>query len=431
MKKLLVIVYYWPPSGGAGVQRWLKFVKYLPQFGWLPTVITTTDGDYPVIDGSLYEEVPNGIKVVRTKTPTFGKLYKKINGSNSNIPYGSLESNSNDSIIKKISLWFRLNLVIPDARILWNRYAYKAASKELLIDKYDAVVTSGPPHSTHLIGLKLKKKFNINWITDFRDPWTKIDYLEKVNRLFITKLIDRKLEKKVVLGCDKIITINRKIAEEFNNSNKTHVITNGFDPADFKDIEKKYSKENFCLNYFGNIMIERDPSSILKAVYSLRKKGIVDIRINFWGIVSEEVRSKIYEIDKNKVVNIHSYIPHTEMLLEMVNSSLLLLVINNVPDNQGIITGKIYEYMAAKIPVLGLGPQNGEAATILQETEAGNMFDYNNIEGIADFIKDKYEDWKIKKTFFASTEMNKYNRKDLTEKLVEILNVSVKSSNHG
>ena len=423
MKKLLVIVYYWPPCGGAGVQRWLKFVKYLPQFGWMPTVITTKDGDYPVIDESLCEEVPDGIKVVRTKTPTFGKLYRKINGSNSNVPYGSLESNSNDSIIKKISLWFRLNLVVPDARILWNRYAFKAASKELLINKYDAIVTSGPPHSTHLVGLKLKKKFNINWIADFRDPWTKIDYLDKTNRLSITNFVDKKLEEKVILRCDRIITINRKIAEEFNVSNKTHVITNGFDPADFKDIEKNNSKENFYLNYFGNIVIERDPSSILKAVYSLREKGILNIRINFWGLISDEVKSKIYEIDKNKVVNVQPYIPHNEMLIEMVNSSLLLLMINNVPDNQGIITGKIYEYLAAKVLVLGIGPKDGEAASILQETEAGKIFDYNNIEDISDFIKEKYEDWQIKKTFVASTEINKYNRKYLTEKLAEILNI--------
>ena len=423
MKKLLVIVYYWPPCGGAGVQRWLKFVKYLPQFGWMPTVITTKDGDYPVIDESLCEEVPDGIKVVRTKTPTFGKLYRKINGSNSNVPYGSLESNSNDSIIKKISLWFRLNLVVPDARILWNRYAFKAASKELLINKYDAIVTSGPPHSTHLVGLKLKKKFNINWIADFRDPWTKIDYLDKTNRLSITKFVDKKLEDSVIIESDRIITINRKIAEEFNVSDKTHVITNGFDPADFKDIEKNNSKENFYLNYFGNIVIERDPSSILKAVYSLREKGILNIRINFWGLISDEVKSKIYEIDKNKVVNVQPYIPHNEMLIEMVNSSLLLLMINNVPDNQGIITGKIYEYLAAKVLVLGIGPKDGEAASILQETEAGKIFDYNNIEDISDFIKEKYEDWQIKKTFVASTEINKYNRKYLTEKLAEILNI--------
>ena len=181
MKKVLVIVYYWPPSGGAGVQRWLKFVKYLPESGWQPTVITTTKGDYPAIDESLCKEVPNGIKVIQTQTPTFGKLFKKINGKISDVPYGSLEKGSNDSAMKKFFIWFRLNLVIPDARTLWNKYAYKTASKELLTNKYDAVITSGPPHSTHLVGLKLKKKYNIKWTADFRDPWTKIDYLEKVN----------------------------------------------------------------------------------------------------------------------------------------------------------------------------------------------------------------------------------------------------------
>ncbi|MCD4795733.1 MAG: glycosyltransferase family 4 protein, partial [Candidatus Cloacimonetes bacterium] len=399
MKKVLIIVYYWPPGGGAGVQRWLKFVKYLPQFGWMPAVVTTKDGDYPAIDESLLDEIPDKIKVIRTKTPSFGQFFRTFAGKNEDVPYGSLEIKKSDNFLKKLLILFRINFIVPDARKLWNKYALKAAGKELLSNKYEAVITSGPPHSTHLIGLKLKKKFNINWIADFRDPWTKIDYLDRIKRLFITKFLDRKLEKSVVRGCDGIITISRKIAEDLNAGDKTDVVPNGFDPADFKDMKKNNSKDHFNIDYFGNITIERDPSSILKAVYMLRGKGITNIRMNFRGNVSSEVRSKINELDKNSIVNIQSYIPHNEMLKEMVNSSLLLLVINNVLDNRGILTGKIYEYLTAKVPVLGLGPKNGEAANILQETETGKMFDYENIEEITDFIKEKYENWQVGKTF--------------------------------
>ena len=420
MKKFLVIVYYWPPSGGAGVQRWLKFVKYLPPFGWMPTVITTTNGDYPAIDESLCEEIPASIKVIQTKTPTFGKLFKKVSGKNSDIPYGSLKAGEDDSLLKKLSLWFRLNLVVPDARKLWNKYAYRAASKELLTNKYNAVVTSGPPHSTHLIGLKLKKKYNIKWIADFRDPWTKIDYLENVKRFPVTDILDRKLEKRVVQTCDRIISINRKIVEDLNASNKSDVISNGFDLADFKDVKRKEPKDFFNINYFGNITIKRDPSPVLLAVnnvYEWQKY----IHLNFWGNVSDEVRSKLNELDDNRVISIHPYISHSEMLQEMMNSSLLLLVINNVPDNRGILTSKLYEYLATQSPVLGLGPYDGEAADILQETGAGKMFDYDSVEEIANFIKEKYENWQAGKTFAVLNKIEKYNRKNLTEQLAGVL----------
>ena len=420
MKKVLVIVYYWPPSGGAGVQRWLKLVKYLPLFGWMPTVITTTNGDYPAIDESLCKEIPAGIKVIQTKTPTFGKLFKKVSGKNSDIPYGSLKAGEDDSLLKKLSLWFRLNLVVPDARKLWNKYAYRAASKELLTNKYDAVVTSGPPDSTHLVGLKLKKKYNIKWIADFRDPWTKIDYLEKVKRFPVTDMLDKKLEKSVVRGCDRIITISRKIVIELGAAKKADIIHNGLDPADFKDIKRNKSKELFNINYFGNVTIERDPSPALQAMNIIYEKQ-QNIRLNFWGNVTEEVRLKLIGLDKNGILSIHPYIPHSKMLQEMINSALLLLIINKVPNNSGIITGKLYEYLAAKVPVLGLGPDDGEAACILQETGAGKMFDYNKIEEIADFIEMRYKEWQAGKTFSASNKIEKYSKINQTKQLAEIL----------
>ena len=158
MKKVLILTYYFPPSGGAGVQRWLKFAKYLPEFGWQPTIITTKDGDYPIIDNSLLDEIPQNIKIIRTKTPSIYNIYAKFMKNGEKVPYGSMQILKNDSIFKKLSLYIRKNFIIPDARKVWNKHAFLAAKKELLIRKYDAVITTGPPHSTHLIGLKLKTK---------------------------------------------------------------------------------------------------------------------------------------------------------------------------------------------------------------------------------------------------------------------------------
>lgn len=417
MKKVLVIVYYWPPSGGAGVQRWLKFVKYLPQFDWQPTVITTSNGDYPAIDESLLKEVPEDIKVIRTKTPTFGKWFSKAGEQSA--PYGSLETSEEDSFFRRFAIWCRLNLTVPDARVVWNKYALQAAFEEMRKFKYDLIITSGPPHSTHLIGRKLKNIFNVKWLVDFRDPWTKIDYLEKVNRFALTKKIDEKLEQKIINQCDRIISINKSILKGLKAINKGIIIPNGFDPADFTEIEKKKTKK-FQINYFGNITAERDPSIVLKAVNQIYSQ-FPEIQINIWGNVSDEVKADLISLDENKFVKFHNYIPHDKMMRRMVNSSLLLLLINNVPNNLGILTGKIYEYLGAKVPVLGVGPIEGEAAKILNETRSGKMCDYSDQKAISEFISWQYSMWKKDEKPTASGEIDQYDRVHLTQKLAEVL----------
>lgn len=417
MKKVLVIVYYWPPSGGAGVQRWLKFVKYLPQFGWQPTVITTKDGDYPAIDESLQNEVPEIAKIIRTKTPTFGKFFFGKN----NLPYGSLETNREDSIFRKISIWIRLNLIFPDARKVWNKYALQAAEQELRSDHYDAMITSGPPHSTHLVGLKLKKKFGIKWLADFRDPWTKIDYLEKVHRSDCMQKWDKKLETKVIESCDKVIGISRKILHDLKIHSKGAVIPNGFDAADFKDIQPE-KPQYFEINYFGNIIAERNPILVLEAVNQiLIKNREIAIKFNFWGNVSEKIRTELEKTDPFRIVTFHDYISHRDVLKKMVSSALLLLLINNVPDNRGILTGKIFEYLGAGIPILGIGPKDGEAAEILQRTKAGKMFDYEDLQAVSEFILEIYRQWQKGEYRFLPVNISEFDRINLTGKMTEIL----------
>jgi glycosyltransferase involved in cell wall biosynthesis len=393
MKKLLIITYYWPPCGGVGVQRWLRFLKYLPRHGWEPTVLTTQNGDYPAIDDSLLKDIPQELKVIRTKTPTFGDLYKKV--WKSKVPYGSLGSKATDSQFKKVSIWIRLNLVIPDARKIWNKFAYRAARQELLANKYDAVITTGPPHSTHLIGLKLKKKHNINWIADFRDPWTQMGYLQNIKRLKITSYFDKLLENKVVRTSDAIIAASQKIITDLNCPfDKIHLITNGFDPEDYKRIKKDKTYDNFNLNYIGTLPPESNPISVLKAVIKLHKKGITDIKINFWGNISEEVIVQLNKLDDSGIVEFHQHTVHRKAIELMFNSSMLLLMINNVKNNEGIITAKIFEYMGSGITILGIGPTKSEPAKILQETGSGKMFQYDDLEKIADHIESVYKLWK-------------------------------------
>ena len=420
MKRVLIITYYWPPSGGSGVQRWLKFAKYLPGLDWMPTVITTEHGDYPAIDESLLNDVPSIIKVIRTKTPTFGNIFKKVIGKK--VPYGSLDMDKNDSFLRKISIWIRLNFIIPDARKIWNKQAFKAASKELLTNKYDVLITTGPPHSTHLVGLKLKKKYKIRWLTDFRDPWTKMGYLKNVKRWKLSTFFDTILEGKVIRNCDAAIAVSKKIMDDFNNISKIHLIPNGYDPEDFQHVKISKDNKNFTLNYFGTIPPESSPVPILKAVNLLSEKSINNIHLNFYGNVSDIVKMELKENDENNLITFHSYLPHNEMLNLLVNSSMLMLIINKVKNNKGILTGKIFEYIGSGVPVLGIGPEDGEAAQILEKTESGKMFYYDQIEEITEFIEEKYNDWKNRKKRTITKKVENYSRINLTRKLAEILN---------
>jgi len=405
MKKVLILTYYFPPSGGAGVQRWLKFTKYLPKFGWEPTIITTKNGDYPIIDNSLVGEIPQNIKIIRTKTPSIYNIYAKFMKKGEEIPYGSMQISNNDSIFKKLSLYIRKNFIIPDVRKVWNKYAFLAAKKELLTNKYDAVITTGPPHSTHLIGLKLKATFNVKWITDFRDPWTKIDYLQDVKRWWCSTYFDKRMEQTVVAKCDKLISINNAIINDFEVSKKSIRITNGFDSTDF-EITKKTSKK-FTINYFGNITKTRNPLPICKALKKINR----NIKLNFYGNIDKDLMDEHCKISP--------YLPHTEMLDKMVNSNLLLLIINKTSDNEGIITGKIFEYLATDVPIIGIGPKNGEAAKILTETEGGKMFDYHQIDEISKYIELQYKNWKNNK--IHTTKCEKYSHRNLTKRLAIFL----------
>jgi glycosyltransferase involved in cell wall biosynthesis len=419
MKKLLVIAYYWPPCGGVGVQRWLRNTKYLLQYGWEITVITTQNGDYPATDESLVINVPKEIKVIQTQTPTFSGLFKKA-GENK-VPYGSLETNSADSLFKKVSIWIRLNLIIPDARKIWNRFAYDAARKELLTDKYNAIITTGPPHSSHLIGLKLKKKYNVNWISDFRDPWTQMGYLKNVKRLKLTSYLDTLLENKIVKHSDVVIAASQKIIDDLNcSTDKIHKITNGFDPDDYREIKREKRSDDFNLNYFGTLPPESNPIIVLKAVLQLHKKGITGIKMNFWGNVSNKVKEQLVILDDYEIVKFNKHTSHKEAIELMANSSMLLLMINKVKNNEGIITAKIFEYLGSEITILGVGPILSEPAIILQETSSGKMFHYDDLNAIADHIENEYKLWK-QGSELALKDIDKYNCVNLTKKLDSIL----------
>jgi glycosyltransferase involved in cell wall biosynthesis len=423
LKRVLIITYYWPPSGGAGVQRWLKFSKYLPEYGWEPVILTVDPeySSYPQIDETLQNEVNPGMLVFRTKSREFYSMYRSISGNN--IPYGGFSNDNKKSPVQKLAKIVRGNLFIPDPRRGWIKFAFKKAKELIKTYNIDTVITTSPPHSTQLIGLKLKKKLNIRWVADLRDPWTDIYYYNQFKHTKLALALDRSYERNVITSADMLITVSEDLKRIFsskdkkNRPDKIHVIQNGYDEEDFKTEVKPESGKKI-ITYTGTISENYDIEGFVSAVNKL-EKGVRDkIKIQFIGNVSDIIREKINKADAE--VEYINYVPHNVAIENMLKSSMLLLIIPNVENNKGIVTGKFFEYLASQKPVLAIGPKGGDLEAIINETNCGKLFDYSEANEISIFISDYLiENKKLE------TKGLDYSRKALTEKLSMILNSNI------
>ncbi len=425
MKKVLIITYYWPPAGGPGVQRVLKFAKYLPEFGWQPIILTVENGEYPAYDESLSKDIPPICKVYRTRSIEPFKLYKKFTGmaENETIPVATL-TEEKKNWKKKLAHWIRLNLFIPDAKIGWIPFAVKEGKKIIIKEKPDLIFSSSPPPTVHLIARKLAKWSKLKWVADFRDPWMEIAHLQKSKRCILTESIDSKLEKKVLHDSSKITIISenlKQLISKKTNPHKVSVIQNGFDKADFQNMGIVPS-EKFTISYIGNLSKQRIPYSLL---YALRKLRLHDPEFDFeFKIVGKICSEFEKEIDKNDLTHfttISEYKPHDEALKILANSNILLLVINDIPNNLGFVTGKLFEYLACKKPIFAIGPVDGDAAKILRDTDSGVMIDYANFEGAYNLLVTYYINYRtgVNQFIFDSS---KFNRKAITRKLIDLFN---------
>lgn len=430
-KKILIITYYWPPAGGPGVQRWLKFAKYLPESGWNPVIYTPENPSYPLLDESLLKDVPQNIEIVKTKIWEPYQLAEKLNKSNKKFKAGQFDVGKNQSWKSRLSIWVRGNFFIPDARVFWVKPSIKFLEQYLKENKIDVVVTSGPPHSLHMIGLGLKKKLpNLKWIADFRDPWTEISYYK---HLKLTKSSDRKhrqLESAVFKNADITLATSYTDAENFRKSGANAIcITNGFDESDASTpfsatTEKIQQQKTFTLSYIGVLEQLRNPEKLWKALDELVKenKEFADhFTLKFAGRVDDKILQSIESSNlKNHILNL-GYISHDKAVEEMANSNLLL--ITNFPNesSKGIIPGKIFEYLATGKHIISFGPTAADVSRILAETGAGKHFGYEDSKAVKDFILEKYELWKKGNLLRNTQNIEQFSRKNLTKKLVEIL----------
>jgi glycosyltransferase involved in cell wall biosynthesis len=385
MKNILLITYYFPPCGGAAVQRWVRFLPLLVEAGFSVTVLTTNNGDFPVKDESLLSKIPESVKVIRTKTPVFGGVWKILFGKNSQVPYGCIKPSKNSSFLEKTMLWVRINLIVPDARVIWNHHAKRAAKNIIITEKTDWVVTTGPPHSTHIVGFFLKKHFSVKWIADFRDPWTQIFYLKGKSQNAIVKSINQRLEKAVVGGADKVLVVSEYIANQLPKGNK-EILYNGYDKNDFTATTYNVS-DKFRIKYIGQITEGQNMEEMLQFLSKFVKNKQID-NISFWFIGTQSYFSGDYSFQLEHC----GFMPHNRALQEMTDADLLVLLINQYDDNQGMVTTKLFEYIASGTPILSIGPVNGEAAKVIRQAQAG----FVSLEldmGVTEYLEDIYHQW--------------------------------------
>ena len=423
-KKILIITYYWPPAGGPGVQRWLKFVKYLPEFGWKPTVFIPENPSYPIVDETLQNEVSKDLEIIRTKIWEPYQIAELFGKDNRKFKAGQFDVGKNQTWKSRLSIWVRGNFFIPDARVFWVKPSAKFLNKYLKENHFDAVVTTGPPHSVHLIGLELKKEFpNLKWIADFRDPWTEISYYR---HLKLTKASDKKhrsLEQKVFKTADITLATSYTDADNFRiKGANAFCVTNGFDGFENALNTKKNTK--FTLSYIGVLEQLRNPEilwSTLNQIIQENEAFKSDFELKFVGRVDDKILKEIENSNLKDSLNNVGYLSHLEANAEMQSSDVLLMTNFPHESSKGIIPGKIFEYLATGKPILSFGPKESDVKKILDETNAGKHFSYQDSAELKAFLIDHYQNWKSGITSSKTKNIEQFSRRNLTGKLSEIL----------
>ena len=427
MKKVLIITYYWPPSGGGGVMRWLKMSKFLPELGWQPIIYTPENPDPSVIDESLLKEIHP--EIIELKTPIWEpyEFYRKLTGKKSGTKFksGYISEASTGDWKSKLSVFIRGNILIPDPRKFWIKPSVKYLTKYLRENPVDLIISTGPPHSMHLIALELKQKFDIQWIADFRDPWTDIDFYKKLRLTKWADKIHHKLELKVLTKADHVVTVSPGCATDLEKivNRKIEVINNGYDPLDY-DFVKPGQDKTFTISHFGAFNKDRNPALLWVAMNEICKfdsdfKNL--LRVQLIGQTDDSIIDDIRKNNLTENLVLIEHLAHQEGLVQLSKSQVLLLPLNDAPNVKGILPGKMFEYMALQRPILALGPTDADYAKILKETNSGVSLDFDNVKEIKNAIENFFRLFKENKLVVESGAYEKYSRKNLAKQFVNLL----------
>jgi galactitol-specific phosphotransferase system IIB component len=423
-KKVLIITYYWPPAGGPGVQRWLKFVKYLPDFGIQPVVYIPENPTYPIIDENLVKEVSDKAIILKQKIFEPYQLASFFSKNKTKkISSGIIPNQKKQSFLDKTFLWIRGNLFIPDARVLWVKPSVSFLEKYIRENNIDTIITSGPPHSLHLIGLELKQKLNVNWFADFRDPWTTIGYHKSLRLSNYAAKKHKALESQVLNTADTIIVTSKTTKTEFEaiTGKPIAVITNGYDD---ENVEKQILDTKFSLAHIGSFLSERNPLILWESLVELINE-IPDFKmhleIKLIGAVSQEVLETISQFGLNSYLNNLGYVSHSEAIAHQRKSQVLLLIEINSEDTKSIIPGKLFEYMVSNRPIIAIGPKDSDFAEIITTTNTGVFFEYSEKMKLKSVILDFYNQFLLGKLQSNGVGLQRYSRRNLTKELAQLI----------
>ncbi|MFA6333979.1 MAG: glycosyltransferase [Bacteroidales bacterium] len=431
MKKVLIITYYWPPAGGSGVQRWLKFVKYLGEYGYEPVVYTPLNPEFMAIDPGLLEEIPEGVEVVKRKIFEPYSLYKLFTGKKGQAikPGFIAESKSGKTnkspLSERVSLLIRSNFFIPDPKCFWISPSVRFLKKYLRENPVNVIVSSGPPHSMHLIAKKVARETGIPWLADFRDPWTRMYNFKYMNNTKFVERIHKRMEKSVVRQADVVVVVTNVMCEEYRElgAKRIEVITNGFDYSDFAQTPESL-EELFTITYTGLFVKDRNPGELWRLLGERVKSDNTfakDLRIRIIGQADQSIWDDISTNGLNSNLVKMDYMPHSQVVKWQQKARVLLLTGGQEPEAKGILTGKFFEYLATRRPIIGFGPLGGDMDVALKESEAGEMFDYGDYAGAKKWIDTQYDLYKKGIVPKTSGKIDRYSRKELCHRMAELL----------
>ncbi len=420
-KKILIISYYWPPAGGPGVQRWLKFAKYLPEFNISPVLFVPENANYPINDNSLKSEVSKDLEIIKLPIFELSNFFPRLKSLNS-IRSGNISKNKNQSILQKVVFFVRGNFFIPDMKIFWKRNSVNFLKKYLSENNIETIITTGPPHSIHLIGLELKRKLNINWISDFRDPWVNLNYLNRFHLLPFVKEYHKKLRDKVINNSDAVIVTSKRLKDLYSEINSSiFQVTNGYDYN--KPVIKLDKK--FSISHVGSLYNERNPEFLWDIIEELSEdlQGFKkDLQINLIGNNNKKIKQNLSKRVFNDCVECFDYVEHKKAIEFMCSSQVLLMLEVDDDESSYAIPGKLFDYLNSNRPIISIGPEQSEVREILSNTGSGKFFDYKDYNSLKFYIEKLYENYVNN---LSSSDNNYnidiYNRKNLTSKLVEVI----------
>ena len=425
-KKVLIISYYWPPSGGPGVQRWLKFVKYLPEFNIEPILFIPKNANYPLLDKSLSDDVNKDLKVIQfpiTEISGFLPRFKFLNSVRS----GNISKPHNQSLLQKIIFFIRGNLFIPDMKIFWKSSSVNFLSDYLPKNNIDTIITTGPPHSVHLIGLELKRKLNINWISDFRDPWVKLNYLNRFHLLPFSRKSHISLRNKVLINSNAVIVTSERLKDLFSNiTSNIYKITNGFDYI----IKENNLDNKFSISHIGSLYPERNPKFLWDSLEELFEGSFKkDLQINFIGNTSEKIKKELSRRKFHNHVRFYDYVDYNRALELMCSSQALLMIEVNDEESSYAIPGKLFDYLNSKRPIISIGPNISEVSEILNNTNSGKFFNYDDKRNLKLYINQLYKSYKNGTNIISDkSKIDIFKRINLTKKLSEVIVAVAKKS---